>query len=298
LKRVSSALGVALLLGVVAAAIPRGRAHVQIRSIDPPIPPISEIARLTPTGRGPASIRWINTASQGIEHPAYLIEWQDGRVFLLDAGMDREQAEAFGAPMEVALGADPIEPHGSVVEQIGQEAVDAIDAAAFTHLHLDHTGGLISICRARSREIDLFQTRDQASEINYATQPGVDQIEEAGCARPRVVEANSPAEIPGYPGLFLLPAGGHTPGSTVYVAVLPDQTWVFSGDLTNQKADALENVPKPWVYSALIIPEATERLERLRRWLAALDSHARLTLVVAHDLDAAMADGLTEWTSP
>jgi glyoxylase-like metal-dependent hydrolase (beta-lactamase superfamily II) len=294
-KRVFSALGLVLLLLVVAAAIPLGLAHVQIRSIDPAIPPVSEIARLRPSGPGPVSIRWINTASQRIQHPAYFIEWADGRVFLLDAGMDREQARDFGAPMEVALGAGPIETHGSVAEQIGKEAVDAIDAIAFTHLHLDHTGGLIPICRARSREIDLFQASHQANEVNYTTQPGVDQIEEAGCARRHVVDGNTPTEIPGYPGLFLLSAGGHTPGSTVYVAVLPDRIFIFSGDLTNQKADALDNVPKPWVYSALIIPEATERLERLRRWLAELDAHAQLTLVVAHDLDAAVEDGLEKW---
>ena len=59
----------------------------------------------------------------------------------------------------------------------------------------------------------------------------------------------------------------------------------------------LANEPKPWVYSNLMIPEATERLDRLRRWLAEVDGMPNRTVIIAHDLDAALADGVVPWTA-
>ena len=44
-----------------------------------------------------------------------------------------------------------------------------------------------------------------------------------------------------------------------------------------------------------IVPEHTERLARLRPWLARLDAELGLTVVVAHDLAAGKAAGLPGW---
>ena len=284
----------AFAFGLAFAGLALVRAHLQIRAIDPALPEAASLPSTPTGGDGPTSMRVVNTATQGIAHPAYLLEWPDGRRFMIDAGMDREGAMAFGRPMELAFGASPAVPHGDVAEQIG-DAVESIVGVAFTHLHLDHTGGLIPVCRAAGREIALIQTRFQADELNYTTQSGADDIAEAGCTRQTVVDTAAPTEVPGFPGLYIFPAGGHTPGSTFFLATLSDHSWLFAGDISNSKPMMLGNEPKPWVYSNLIIPEATERLDRLRRWLARVDAMPDRTVIVAHDLDAALADGVVPW---
>ena len=291
-----------LLLFVASLAVALGfaglalaRAHLQIRSIDPPLPNAAGLPGAVADGDGPIAMRAVNTATQGIAHPAYLIEWPDGRRFMIDAGMDRAAAEAFGRPMELLMGAPPTTPHGHVPEQVGASVVASIRGVGFTHLHLDHTGGLIPVCGATTRTIELVQTRFQAEEINYTTRSGADDIEEAGCTRATVLDAIEPTSVPGFPGLWVWAAGGHTPGSTFFLAVLPDRAWLFAGDISNGKDALLNDEPKPWAYSYLMIPEATERLGRLRRWLASVDALPTHTVVIAHDLEAAIAEGVQLW---
>ncbi len=294
MKRIMLGVVALLALALVAGGVALALAHQGIRRVDPPIPDVAQIVALAPSGTGPTSLQIVNTASQGIEHPAFVLGWPDGRLFLFEAGMDREGAAAFGAPMEIALGADPIVAHGSIAEQMG-DAIQRVEGIAFSHLHQDHTGGIVSLCDVSERIVLRFHTRQQAELGNYTTSPGAAAFKAAPCAAPRIVDADEPAELPGFPGLFLIPAGGHTPGSTVLVAVLPDRTWVFAGDIQNQKADLLANRPKAWAYSTLIIPEWPDRLERLRRWLAEIDATPEATVIVSHDVDAALRDGVPAW---
>lgn len=294
MKRVARILAIAIGALLSVGAFFLAQAHIQIRTIDPPIPEVASVLALTPSGPGPVALRVVNTATQGIEHPAFVLGWPDGRLFLFETGMDREGARAFGAPMERFVGAAPIEPHGSVAEQMGDDIL-RVQGVAFSHLHHDHTGGVVSLCQATDHLLPRFHTRLQAETRNYTTRPGAALLEEATCLVPKVVEGRAPAEISGFPGLFLIPAGGHTPGSTVLVATLPDRTWIFAGDIQNQKDDLLANRPKAWAYSALITPEWPDRLERLRRWLIALDAAPGATVIVSHDVDAARRDGVPDW---
>ena len=237
-------LAAALSLALVFAGVVLLRAHLQIRGIDPALPDPASLPSGPVAGAGPIAMRVVNTATQGIAHPAYLLEWPDGRRFMIDAGMDREGAIAFGRPMELALAAPPTVPHGDVAEQIG-EAIQTIAGVAFTHLHLDHTGGLVPVCRASGREIALIQTRFQAEEINYTTQSGADDIARAGCTRQTVMDSVVPAEVPGFPGLFIFPAGGHTPGSTFFVATMPDHTWCSRATSRMKSAPCWPTSPSP-----------------------------------------------------
>ena len=108
-------------------------------------------------------------------HPVFVIEWDGGRRFLIDAGMTRAEAEAFGKPIESILGSEPIEPHGPVSEQLA-DAVGSVAGIAFTHLHIDHTEGVGALCEALNRPLPVYQTADQADRSNYTTAPGNEAI--------------------------------------------------------------------------------------------------------------------------
>jgi glyoxylase-like metal-dependent hydrolase (beta-lactamase superfamily II) len=286
-------------LGIGLAVL--GEAHWEMNGLTPVLPDRPALAARTNAEGGPIRVSFVNTATQrgpgpsAVSHPAFVLEWLDGRVFLIDTGMDRERALAFSRPVELLLGAEPIEPHGSPGEQLGP-AVQRVSGIAFTHLHSDHTGGLASICEEIEHTVPVFQVPWQADLENYMTSTGRDDILQAGCAIPERLAGGPLYTVPGFPGLVAFAAGGHTPGSTVFVAHVRGTTWVFAGDVTNFKEALLENRPKQRIYSLIIVPEARTHLETLRVWLAALDAEPGVTVVLSHDLDALVASKLPAWS--
>ena len=108
--------------------------------------------------------------------------------------------------------------------------------------------------------------------------------------------------IPGFPGLFVIQAAGHTPGSQLFVAHLPGecrgcdpQTWIFTGDAVNHVDGVRENLPKPSFYSLLVVPEAPRQLERVRRFLQTLEAEHGARLLVSHDLRQIESSGVQAW---
>lgn len=271
-------------------------AHWEIRRLPPRLPERTALAEATAGEGGPVRVSWLNTATQRspgtppVGHPVFLLEWADGRMFALDTGMDREGAEAFGRVMERLIDAEPIAFHGSVAEQLGP-AVSRLRGVAFTHLHNDHTGGLASLCDAMDDPLPVFQTPRQAELGNYTTRPGRAHLAEAGCAHREGLSDGPLFAVPGFPGLFAIEGGGHTPGSTIFVARGGATTWVFAGDVTNFREPLLANEPKPRLYSLLVTPEASGHLETLRTWLAGLDAEPDVRVVVSHDVEAIAETG-------
>jgi glyoxylase-like metal-dependent hydrolase (beta-lactamase superfamily II) len=319
IRKILAALGVVLLLGVLALAAGLAWAHAAIRRLDPPLPSAAEVLRADAEGDLPVRLRVIETARQRMpraavlapasdphpdapyvmSHPSFVLEWEDGRLFLIDTGMTHEGALAFGRPLELLAGAEPMKPLASAAERLG-DAVARVAGVAFTHLHTDHTGGLPALCARRERRIPLFQAPLQAEETNYTTRPGRADVERAGCVEVRRLEGGPLFSVPGFPGLRVLQAAGHTPGSQVLVARVRGEggirTWVFTGDVVNHLTGVIENVPKPRLYSLLVVPESPARLERMRRFLrelARLDP--RVGLLVSHDALALEAAAVPEW---
>lgn len=275
-------------------------AHLQIREIAPGLPSREALIEATNGPRGPDRVHYINTATQAINadqtlgHPAFLLEWPSGRRLLIDTGMKRSEAVAFGKPLEVVAGAEPTTAHGSISEQLGR-AAESIDALAFTHLHNDHTNGTIALCQGRAAELPVFQTPWQHDERNHTTEIGYTDLLESGCAVPSLLSGGPLYEIPSFPGLVAVAAGGHTPGSTLYFARIDGHLWIFSGDVTNTRTELIDNLPKQALYRWLVVPESPDRLEQLRGWLADWDRDPQHTVVVSHDLDALRQSGIPEW---
>ena len=73
------------------------------------------------------------------------------------------------------------------------------------------------------------------------------------------------------------------------------RTWIFTGDVVNQIDGVRQNIPKPALYSALVVPESTARLEALRRFLAGLERDHGVGLLVSHDQLSIEASGISKY---
>ena len=285
LKIVGAALAL-IALGALGVLL---EAHWQIRSIHPPLPDRTAIAHALAVDDAPVRIGYVLTSEQKspdnrIGHPAFVIEWQDGRALALDAGMDRAQAVDFGKPFETVLGADPAIAYGSLGEQLGERA-SAVRAIAFTHLHVDHTGGAYTLCGGANRALTVFEAPLQAGRGNYMTSGGKADVERVTCGERVVLEGGPIYALPGFPGVVAVAAGGHTPCSTVFFVRVGATTWVLVGDVAFSHRDIVEDRAKNALYSYLLVPESPARLSELRAWLRDFERDASYRIVVSHALD-------------
>jgi glyoxylase-like metal-dependent hydrolase (beta-lactamase superfamily II) len=306
--RMSKIIAATILSIVGLAAAGLLWSNLSIRTIEPELPSIETILAVgSDSADLPVSVRLLDTASQAMRRngvlersldpnpvaeyvmafPAFALEWADGRIFLIDLGMDRSSALGFGEPAERILSADPIEFHADVAELLGK-SIDRVAGVGFSHLHVDHTDGGVRLCESAERAIPLFQTPLQADRSNYTTRPGRERIEQAGCLEAMRLDEGPLYSIPGFPGLSVFATGGHTPGSQVFVARVRNSVGshlrVFTGDLVNNIDGVRYNVPKPALYSLFVVPEHRDRLDLLRRMLAELSQRPGVDLLVSHDL--------------
>jgi glyoxylase-like metal-dependent hydrolase (beta-lactamase superfamily II) len=212
---------------------------------------------------------------------------------MIDAGMDRTGAEEFARVLETLIGAGEGEFHGDVAEQLGP-AVHDVRGVGFTHLHIDHTQGLGVFCAARGPGAAVYQTRWQAEEHNFNTTEGAAIVRDS-CLEARRLEGEGVMPIAGFPGLGAIALGGHTPGSTAFVAAVDGRLWLFSGDITNDKASIRADAGKGFLYSYLLVPENTARTAELRHWLAELDARDDTAVIVSHDAADARASRLAAY---
>jgi glyoxylase-like metal-dependent hydrolase (beta-lactamase superfamily II) len=305
-RRLAIGVGGLLLVALLGLGTVLGLAHRAIRQLDPPLPADAEVEALVASPGGPVAVAWQLTASQPVprgqvldpaldpegdapyvmSHPAFALAWPDGRLLLADVGMEREAAIDFGRPLGL-VGAGPVEVGVDAATALGPAAL-RVGAVLVSHLHVDHVQGVVALCRARQgAPLPLLQTPDQATRGNYTTDPARALTEEAGCLVPTRLAGDPLARVDGFPGVAVVAAAGHTPGSQVLLGVVRsggrERRLAFTGDVVNHVAGARLDVGKPPAYRALVVPEWDERLGRVRRWLRHLEQALGFELVVAHD---------------
>ena len=316
-KKVLAGAALLVLAAVVFAAVALVRAHAGVRRERVALPDAAALQRGANDTDRPVRLSWINTASQPMprsgvldphldprpnaayvmSHPAFVLEWADGRVLLVDTGMNRQQARAFGRPIEWLSGGAAIQPHGSTAEHLG-DARSRVRGVVFTHLHSDHTGGILDLCAGRDAALPVFMTEAAATRPNYTTRPGLDDVARSGCARIERLTDGAALAVAGFPGVRVIAAGGHTPCSQIVVADVHgsdgDRRYVFTGDIANN-IDGIEgNVPKPFLYSMLLVPEDGPRLYELRTYLHEMRERGA-TLLVSHDQLQLEGSGVPAW---
>lgn len=301
LKRIGWGLFGLLVVGVIALTILLLPAHLQIRSIAPEPPTKAELEALMSAPERPVAISYFVTSDQVTEgnllgHTTFVIEWEDGRTLLIDAGMSEDKAREFADRIAMLTGGDPATVHGTAASILGDE-IGRVAGIGFTHLHEDHVQGLEGICGAAGQPIAIVQTRDQATEHNYLTAPQASAIEHSACATPLVLAPDTRTTSE-FPGIGIYPLAGHTPGSTLFAIPVGDRLWLLIGDISNSREALIENQPKGILYSYLFVPEDEDRLEQLRLLLTEFDEDERITAIVSHDPEAIAASGMPEWQPP
>lgn len=291
--RISLALLFLLFVILLVVLVPP---HLQIRSVNTALPQASDFLSLR-HAQGPKKIHYVLTSQQVVQdrvltHSVFVLEWADGRYFLIDAGMRREEAEEFAKLMGAMGEAGDVEIHGDIAQLLGS-VTQRVAGVGFTHLHIDHTEGLLALCDVQDLQPTLLQTQQQSQEHNFNTTEAAELIGES-CLKQSSLQDGLIHTSEDFPGLGLVAVGGHTPGSTLFAAWLGDQLYLFSGDITNSKNDMLEDRGKGWLYSTVFVPEDTQRTASLRSWLRDLGSRENTTVVVSHDLGDIQRSGLTE----
>ncbi|WP_299192503.1 MBL fold metallo-hydrolase [uncultured Erythrobacter sp.] len=226
-------------------------------------------------------------------HSTFVIEWEDGKILLIDTGMDRANAIEFGELFETLLGADPATFYGTVPDLMGDD-IARVEGIGFTHLHVDHVQGIEAICGEIDRPVTILQTSDQATEHNLHTSEQADMLEANSCAQ-QVRLAEGERASPDFPGIGIYPMGGHTPGSTMFAVPVGDTLWLLSGDIANTRENLVENHPKGFFYSYLMVPEYEARLEQIRLLLMEFDAEPNINVIVSHDAEAISASGMELW---
>jgi glyoxylase-like metal-dependent hydrolase (beta-lactamase superfamily II) len=290
LRRLVIGLAIAVLLGLLALLAFLLPAHLQIRGVTPPLPSPDELRGLVGVAGGPVGVHYVLTSHQetdagALGHVVFVIEWPGGDLFVIDAGMDRDTALAFGDTVQTMVGGGPAVVDGTIAELLGEHG-RRVAGVGFTHLHIDHTQGLIGFCASRdpgAQGPTLLQTPYQRDLHNFNTTEGA-AIVEASCLARSDVLRDGLNTFARFPGLGIVPVGGHTPGSTLFAVGLGDRLLLFSGDITNTLEDVHADRGKGFLYSYVLVPEHTGRTRELRRWLAALDAQADVDVVVSHDL--------------
>ncbi len=280
-------VGVVLILGLVAGLVVLLPAHLQVRGVAAELPSRADLLALR-TEAGPSRVGFITTSQQDLDrgtigHNSVIVEWPNGDLFVIDAGMDEKSARDFGELMSTIAGASsPPVIHGTLAELMGAD-VARVQGVGFTHLHIDHTQGLVDFCASRGDGAVALQTTNQKTLHNLHTSEGAG-IVDSSCLKAVELGGDGLVTDDRFPGIGAFNLGGHTPGSTLWAVALADRVLLFSGDITNTKASIDDDVDKPWIYSYLLVPEDTGRTAEIRHWLRELDGDDAFAVVVSHDI--------------
>jgi glyoxylase-like metal-dependent hydrolase (beta-lactamase superfamily II) len=201
---------------------------------------------------------------------AYQVVYADGAI-MVDTGMDLATHKFFGRGVE--------EPYFPEAEARVALALQKAKAIVVTHEHGDHIGGLVRSEHFAELAPKAVLTRAQLDTlINAPQMPELKPTPEMA-SRLRVIDYTGTMAFA--PGVVLIKAPGHTPGSQmVYVALQSGKELLLAGDVAWHMDGVRLNTPKdaPW------IKEPAELMAAELDWLNALSrTEHDLSIVISHD---------------
>ena len=201
---------------------------------------------------------------------AYQIVYADGTV-MVDTGMDPATHRFFGRGVE--------EPYFPDQAARVAHALRSARAILVTHEHGDHIAGLM-----RSESFNELAPKAVLTHLQLQTLQNEPQIPELRpspemAARLRLIDYSDTMAFA--PGMALIKAPGHTPGSQmIYVALQSGKELLLAGDVAWHMDGVRLNTGKdaPW------IKEPPELMAAELNWLNGLfRSEKNLSIVISHD---------------
>ena len=207
---------------------------------------------------------------------AFQIVYRDGTV-MVDSGMDLTVHKFFGRGQE--------EPYFPEVEAKVEKALRAARIIVMTHEHGDHVAGVIRTPLFAELAPKTVLTRTQVKTLIEDPQmPEIRLIPEQ--ARQFIV-IDYDRYYPFAPGMALISAPGHTPGSQmIYVALESGKEFVLAGDVAwhMDGVRTMTGKDAPWV------KEDEGAIAGELKWLNMLmRTEPNLTVVVSHDEEQRLA---------
>jgi N-acyl homoserine lactone hydrolase len=205
--------------------------------------------------------------------------------FLVDAGFGHDVA-AHVAMLPRMVRA-PYQTERTVVEQLDASGYDRsrLLGVLTTHSHWDHVSGIEDIrapiwINARERR---YAAEDPDGAVFRRVSSGL-AIREYSFPGPAYLGFPASFDVHGDGSVVVALAGGHTSGSVVVFATLPDDSrYALIGDLTWQLDGIRRRVERPWLLRKL----ADSDVEQVRRGLLCAISLSEVMQVIpAHDRDA------------
>jgi glyoxylase-like metal-dependent hydrolase (beta-lactamase superfamily II) len=190
---------------------------------------------------------------------------------MADSGMDQQVHSFFGRGI--------VEPYDMESAKQVERAVRGARAILVTHEHGDHVAGVIHTPFASELAPKTILTRDQVHTL--LTNPQMPEIKLTPEAAARYNVVDYEKYLPFGPGVVLIKAPGHTPGSQmIYVVLASGREYLLIGD-TAWHMDGVRNVKgkdAPW------IQEDENALMAQLNWLNGLyKTEKNLFIIASHD---------------
>ena len=202
---------------------------------------------------------------------AFQVRWADGRSLIIDPINDAASQEEF-FPHATLDAAAWLEMQAAMLEA---EAIIA------THEHFDHVNGL-----TKSPHFDALVSKAifSRAQVDADLRLGLSGIDDRTRAGAQVVDYRGAHAL--RPGIVLIEAPSHTPGSQlIYLRLADDRELLMVGDVAYNAA----NIRRPATRPRIVEWAMGEQGENTAHWLRALNdlarAHPEVKQIVAHDRD-------------
>jgi glyoxylase-like metal-dependent hydrolase (beta-lactamase superfamily II) len=200
----------------------------------------------------------------------FQVVYPDGYI-MIDSGMGEQVHKFFGR--------GAVEPYYADKAKQVEQALAGAKSIVMTHEHGDHVAGVIRGSLANALAPKTVLTRAQVQTLE--TNPQMPEIKIAEDIASRYVVMDYDKYFPFAPGIALIKAPGHTPGSQmIYVALESGREFLLIGD-TAWHMDSVRQMKgkdAPW------ITEDEDSIMAQLKWLNGLQaSEKNLFVVASHD---------------